>query len=54
MQEKASTHPMELRNRVTSPGGTTIHGLAEWEKNAVNSGIIESVYQAYLRSKDLS
>lgn len=46
-------HPAELRNRVTSPGGTTIFGLAEWEKNAVSSGIIESVYAAYKRSQDL-
>jgi len=54
LQSKSANHPMELRNRVTSPGGTTIYGLAEWEKNSVNSGIMESVYQAYLRSKNLA
>lgn len=54
LESKSATHPMELRNRVTSPGGTTIFGLAEWEKNSINSGILESVYQASLRSKNLS
>ncbi len=46
-------HPIELRNRVTSPGGTTIYGLSEWERHSVSSGIIESVFQAYLRSREL-
>jgi pyrroline-5-carboxylate reductase len=53
-RKNPSTHPMELRNRVTSPGGTTIFGVAEWERAGVHSGILESVYQASLRSKNLS
>jgi pyrroline-5-carboxylate reductase len=52
-QKNPNLHPGELRNRVTSPAGTTIYGLAEWEKNSVSSGIIESIFQAYLRSKQL-
>jgi pyrroline-5-carboxylate reductase len=52
-EKNPNLHPGELRNRVTSPAGTTIYGLAEWEKNSVSSGIMESIFQAYLRSKNL-
>jgi pyrroline-5-carboxylate reductase len=52
-ENNPNIHPHELRNRVTSPGGTTIFGLSEWEKNSVGYGISESVFQAYLRSKEL-
>lgn len=50
--EKKS-HPMDLRNKVTSAAGTTIFGLSEWEKNGTSFGISESVYQAKLRSDEL-
>lgn len=52
-EKNPNIHPYALRNRVTSPGGTTIFGLSEWEKNSVGYGISESVFQAYLRSKEL-
>jgi pyrroline-5-carboxylate reductase len=48
-----TAHPMLLRNRVTSAGGTTISGLVAWEKNAVHSGIMEAVWEATLRSREL-
>ena len=51
--KKNKTHPMELRNRVTSAGGTTIFGLSEWEKNATGYSISETVYQAKLRASEL-
>ncbi|WCL48151.1 pyrroline-5-carboxylate reductase [Leptospira sp. GIMC2001] len=53
LEKDGSIHPMELRNRVTSPGGTTIYGISEWEKNKVSYGIAESVFQASKRSKEL-
>jgi pyrroline-5-carboxylate reductase len=52
--EKQATHPMEQRNKVTSPGGTTIYGLSELEKNRFSYSVMEAVFQAALRSKELS
>ena len=52
--EKQEAHPMELRNKVTSPGGTTIYGLSELEKNRFSYSVMEAVFQAALRSKELS
>ena len=46
-------HPAELKDRVTSPGGTTIAGIAELESSAVRSALIEAVRAAYERSREL-
>ncbi len=45
--------PKELENQVTSPGGTTIHGLVSMEKNNFSSSIREGVKSAYLRAIEL-
>jgi len=47
-------HPAVLKNRVTSPGGTTAAGLYELERGSVRAGIIDAVVAAALRSKQLS
>jgi pyrroline-5-carboxylate reductase len=44
----------ELRHKVTSPGGTTIEGLAVLEKNKFRSSLIEAVRAAANRSKELN
>ncbi len=36
-------HPMELVNRVCSPGGSTIRGIAALERGAVTGSIMEAV-----------
>ncbi|MEM7555234.1 MAG: pyrroline-5-carboxylate reductase [Cyanobacteria bacterium P01_A01_bin.84] len=46
-------HPAELKDRVTSPGGTTITGVAQLEKNSFRSTIIEAVKSATKRSQEL-
>lgn len=47
-------HPGELKDRVTSPGGTTIAAIRTLEKAGVRSALIEAVVQAAERSQELS
>jgi pyrroline-5-carboxylate reductase len=46
-------HPGELKDMVTSPGGTTIRGLAVLEQNAFRGAIIQAVEAAWRRAKEL-
>lgn len=43
LQLKTGKHPGELKDQITSPGGTTIKGIASLEKNAFRGTIIEAV-----------
>lgn len=47
-------HPAELKNRVTSPGGTTIEGLFVMEKGGLSGILMDAVAAAYWRAKELA
>ena len=46
--------PFELKNLVTSPGGTTISALRVLEKKSIRSALIESIVSASNRSKEFN
>lgn len=46
-------HPSVLRDRVASPGGTTIHGLSVLEEGAFRGLVAEAVNAAKRRSEEL-
>lgn len=54
MAVETGEHPAILRNRVTSPAGTTAAGLYEMERGGVRAAIIDAVMAAAMRSKELS
>ncbi len=45
--------PSELRRKVTSPGGTTMAGLAALERAGFKEGVIEAVRRAAARAAEL-
>ncbi len=53
MMEETKEHPAILKNRVTSPGGTTAAGLHALEKNGLRNAMIEAVIAAKNRAKEL-
>jgi len=53
MVSQTMMHPALLREMVTSPGGTTIAGLAELERGGVRSAVMEAVRAATLRAREL-
>ena len=51
--DEMSKHPAELRNMVTSPGGTTTDGLLQLEKGRFRSLVLEAVAAAYEKAMRL-
>ena len=43
-------HPGALKDSVTSPGGTTIEGVAALEKDGLRNAVIDAVTAAYNKS----
>jgi pyrroline-5-carboxylate reductase len=54
MLEEEKIHPTVMRDMITSPGGTTIAGIAVLEERAFKGNIIEAIGKACKRAKELS
>ncbi len=50
---QSGRHPAELRNKVTSPGGTTAAALHELEKGSLRTLVAEAIAAAYAKTKGL-
>lgn len=46
-------HPAELRNMVTSPGGTSAEAIYQMEKGALRTVLSKAIYGAYKRAVEL-
>ncbi|AGB40817.1 pyrroline-5-carboxylate reductase [Halobacteroides halobius DSM 5150] len=53
MVQELEKHPAQLKDLVTSPGGTTITGLKELEKTGLRSSLYQAVESATAKSKEL-
>jgi pyrroline-5-carboxylate reductase len=51
--EVGGKHPAELRNMVTSPGGTTAAGLLRLEEGGLRAIIAQAIVAAYEKARDL-
>lgn len=51
--ETMGKHPAELKNMVTSPGGTTTEGLLQLEAGKLRSLLLQAVIAAYNKAKAL-
>jgi len=50
---KSKLHPEVLKDKIASPGGTTIAAIHSLEKNKFRDSVIEAVETATLKSKEL-
>lgn len=53
MYLKTQKHPGTLKDAVTSPGGTTIAGVAALEEHSFRAALIDAVERATVRSREL-
>ncbi len=53
LAQKSGKHPAELRNMVTSPGGTTAEGLHELEEGRLRALLARAIIAGYDKAKAL-
>ena len=53
MVMEVNAHPADLKDQVTSPGGTTVAGLQVMEEKNVNRALADAVAAATQRSREL-
>jgi pyrroline-5-carboxylate reductase len=53
MLRDSGEHPVQLREAVTSPGGTTIAAVRELERHGVRAALIAAIEAAHARSVEL-
>jgi len=53
LARNSDKHPVELRNMVSSPGGTTVEGLYQLEKGGFRTAISKAIWAAYQKSQYL-
>jgi len=51
--KSSQDQPIHIKNMVSSPGGTTIHGIHALEKGGLRASLIEAVRAATVRSQEL-
>jgi len=51
--QKTGKHPAELRNLITSPGGTTAQGLLQLEEGGLRALMVKAVIAGYEKAKTL-
>lgn len=51
--KESGIHPVEVRDEVTTPAGTTIRGLKILETKGIKAGLMEVVETSYVRSMEI-
>jgi pyrroline-5-carboxylate reductase len=51
--KQSGLHPAQLRNQVTSPGGTSAEALYQLEKGGIRTVLSKAIYAAYRKSISL-
>ena len=54
MLDRTGEHPVVLRERVSSPGGTTVAALRQLDAHGVRAGVLAAAEAAYDRSRALA
>jgi pyrroline-5-carboxylate reductase len=54
MLRETKMHPVELRELVTSPGGTTINAIRELENAGVRAAFLNAIHAACGRARELA
>jgi pyrroline-5-carboxylate reductase len=54
MLSESGEHPVQLREAVTSPGGTTIAAIRELENHGVRAALLAALEAARDRSRELA